>query len=833
MGGKRIITTLALARLRHKRTTSLFALSAIILTTLLFTSLFTLTVTFIESYEQETMRQVGTSAHAGFKELTDTQFQRLSSNRSIREYSRRVFLSMAENPQLSSRQTQIEYMDSLEAQWCFCEPEAGSLPEEAGQIATDTLVLDLLGIERTIGAQVPLTYTVDGVLYHRTFTLSGYWEGDPVAASSSVLISKQLLDSQLARVDQQKNRTEGILSGLNSLSVRFSSSARIEEKVVRIIEETGYDPSEIEYGINWAYLSGSLWEDGQLLLFTAALLALIALAGYLIIYNIFSISVVSQIRHLGLLRTIGTTKRQLLQYIGLEVLVLCIIGIPVGSGIGYGVGRLLSPLLMVVSDLQSMRASFDYRIFLFSALFSALTVLFSAFQPARRALAVSPVEGVRYQERMRGSSRLIGIASGNKSLQLALGNLLRQPGRTLLVVLSLSLSLVLLNVVVSFSSSFDIDRYLKNLILTDYQISISSDTDPRSEEELPSYLPEVLQDSPWFLEGGRVLYALQEHELDDSRAEAYRRELLPLLEERDSPWQTLYRDRVSRGVLSLQLYGLDPFLSQSIEPLEGVVDSERFDEGGYVIISPERGPDGLLYDHYQVGQTIELEGREGPLSLEVMAIADLPYALSMKRRVNNGFQLMLPAQLVESEFPQAAFKGYHFDIVEGQDASCERALSNLPGKTITYRSRASYRGEYSRLLVMVNLIGGMLVAVMALIGLVNFLNTTLTGLYTRRHEFALLRSVGMTTGQLVGMLLLEGALIALSTTLVSYGSILASSPLVASLMQNVWASSGQVSLTSTCYSIPLLLALSLLVPILAFKGTEESIIDSLRASDEG
>ena len=54
------------------------------------------------------------------------------------------------------------------------------------------------------------------------------------------------------------------------------------------------------------------------------------LAGYLIIYNIFQISVTGDIRFYGLLKTIGTTPRQLRRIITQEALFLCIIGIPVG-----------------------------------------------------------------------------------------------------------------------------------------------------------------------------------------------------------------------------------------------------------------------------------------------------------------------------------------------------------------------------------------------------------------------------------------------------------------------------------------------------------------------
>ena len=58
----------------------------------------------------------------------------------------------------------------------------------------------------------------------------------------------------------------------------------------------------------------------------AAFLLLVIFTGYLIIYNIFQISVAGDIRFYGLLKTIGTTPRQLKRIIRQQALLLCLIG---------------------------------------------------------------------------------------------------------------------------------------------------------------------------------------------------------------------------------------------------------------------------------------------------------------------------------------------------------------------------------------------------------------------------------------------------------------------------------------------------------------------------
>jgi putative ABC transport system permease protein len=54
------------------------------------------------------------------------------------------------------------------------------------------------------------------------------------------------------------------------------------------------------------------------------------------------------------------------------------------------------------------------------------------------------------------------------------------------------------------------------------------------------------------------------------------------------------------------------------------------------------------------------------------------------------------------------------------------------------------------------IVGGALSAILALIGLLNFINLTYTSIHERKNELAVLRAVGMTRKQMVRMLESEG-----------------------------------------------------------------------------
>lgn len=71
----------------------------------------------------------------------------------------------------------------------------------------------------------------------------------------------------------------------------------------------GDKAGQLRIGVNWGYTYTQLADtmDAEGLLAMAAILILVTFTGYLVIYNIFQISVAGDIRYYGLLKTIGVT----------------------------------------------------------------------------------------------------------------------------------------------------------------------------------------------------------------------------------------------------------------------------------------------------------------------------------------------------------------------------------------------------------------------------------------------------------------------------------------------------------------------------------------------
>ena len=90
---------------------NLVAVLAIALTCLLFTGVLTVGLSLVEYLENQTMRQVGTSAHAGFKMITKAQYDKVAGDPEIKEISYNIYIGSAGDEALSKLNTEVRYSE--------------------------------------------------------------------------------------------------------------------------------------------------------------------------------------------------------------------------------------------------------------------------------------------------------------------------------------------------------------------------------------------------------------------------------------------------------------------------------------------------------------------------------------------------------------------------------------------------------------------------------------------------------------------------------------------------------------------------------------------------
>ena len=201
VANRKCIRRLALKNLQSAKLRNLITIIAVALTTILFTTLFTIVLSMVENFQQSNFRQVGTYAHGIFKELTKEQFDELKDDPLIKEWGLRRVAGLATDEVFNKSQVEVSYMDENYAKFGFTTPTVGHLPEEGtDQAATDLKVLSLLGVEPELGNKFTVTINVDGTETTETFTLCGYWEYDEVMAANQIAASRKSCKNAIIRI---------------------------------------------------------------------------------------------------------------------------------------------------------------------------------------------------------------------------------------------------------------------------------------------------------------------------------------------------------------------------------------------------------------------------------------------------------------------------------------------------------------------------------------------------------------------------------------------------------------------------------------------------------
>jgi len=824
---------------------NVIAVIAIALTAILFTALFTVGSGMVENIQKQTMRQAGGDGMAVLKYITDEQFDAVKDHPLIDRISyNRIICDSVESDALLKRHAEIYYMDDVGMELGFCVPTHGHKPEAENEIMMDTKAMKMLGLPQRAGAPVTFKMRIhNGVLVERNFVLSGWWEADPTFDMASIMVvSKAYVDAHMEELYNNFRATTEMTGVINSY-IMFKNSFGLEDKLKRVITESGYSmdenaPDYIDSNVNWAYMASNFDLDPPTVAGALAAVALIIFTGYLIIYNIFQISVIKDIRFYGLLKTIGTTGRQIKKIIRRQALVLSCIGIPAGLIAGYFIGTAIVPLIMNNSTYAGadFTTSANPVIFAGSTVFALITVAISTAKPGRIAAGVSPVEAVRYTDNTNMKKKNRKSRGGAKIRGMAAANLGRNKKRTVLVVVSMALSLVMFNTIYTLSIGFDMDKFLSTFVETDFLVSHANLVNygyAGEEDTVTESIISAIEGQSGFKEGGRFFADIRD-------AECFR--VIP----NGRNTRYLNSDKDEKGNYFCAVYGLEDFPLGNLKVLDGEIDYEKLKSGKYIL-------EGIYTDdnhnpvwessHYDVGDTVMLYNYKGSgetrdeneyteYQYEVMAKVEIN-TFTNSCRIGYDYSFYLPAGVYKTMAEDPGTMSYVYNVEDGSQASMDAFLKNYTENVepaMVYSSKSTKEKEFEGLKNTVIIVGGVLSLIIGLIGILNFINSMLTSILTRKREFAMLQSIGMTTSQLLRMLITEGLLYTAGAGAISILLGVGVSALLANtIARSLWFFTYRFTLLPLIATIPILLLIGILLPIPVLKSVEkQSIVDRLR-----
>ena len=853
------------------------AILAIALTTTLFTSLFTIAMSINDGFQRSNFRQVGGYAHGGFKYLTEEQFLELREDPLIQEWGTRRIAGIPNKEPFHKTHVEIGYADDNYAHWTFCDPEEGRLPREnTDEAAADLRVLELLGVEPVLGNTFTITFEAAGTETTQTFTLCGWWDYDEITPAHHVFIPESRLDAILEETGVTP--TSDNITGTWLLDVMLGSTLHIERDILQILANHGYQSENradrdtyIATGVNWGYVGSQIADNLDIALVAAigGVCLLIVFTGYLIIYNVFQISVTNDIRFYGLLKTIGTTGRQIQTILRQQALLLSAAGIPLGLLIGWLVGAWLAPAVIAQASGIDQVVSVHPLIFIVSALFALSTVLLSCARPGRKAARVSPVEAVRYTEGGQ-IRRAVRRTDKNVSLpSMAWANLGRSRGKTTVTVTSLALAVVLLNMTVVFTNGFDMDKYVSDKSVCDFIVSGANYFQSRwgGEDALSEDSIAQIEAQGGITDSTRI-YGRTSPMVQFVTEEYYRSvyslwtdpEYLDLLVNRE--------ERNDDGRISdrVQISGWEPYALDHLNVIEGDI-SKLYEPGGHYVAArylvDDNGSAMINSSRAKVGDTLTIRyieeseyynpytGEVYPsveairdddpwaersikyrdMEYEIVALVNIPLALSYRHAGADEF--ILNAETFIQDTGTDSVMLYAFDTDEAATGAMEAFLSDYTrtvDASLNYESKATYQAEFEGFRSMFLLLGGVLSFIVGLVGILNFFNAILTGILTRKREFAVLQSVGMTGKQLKTMLVWEGLFYTLGSVTAALLLSLAFGPLFSQTMAGMfWFYSYHLTVTPILLLMPVFLLLGWVVPLAVYRAVSRlTIVERLR-----
>lgn len=874
------IRDLAHKSFKASKSRNIVAVLAIALTAILFTSLFTIAMSMNTAFQESNFRQAGGYSHGSFKYITEQQYNELQDDPLIKAHSARRVVGLAANDVFIKNQVEVSWCDQNDAHWMYLDPIEGRLPQEGtNEAATDLEILKLLGVEPKLGAEFSITVDVDGRKTTQNFTLCGWWDKDPIVVANHILIPQSRVDAIIQEVGGILPTTSNLIGTWN-MNVMLRNASHIEENLITILHNHGYQTDDssqkdtyISIGVNWGYTGAQLSQsiDPAMLLTIIALLLLIIFTGYLIIYNVFQISVINDIRFYGLLKTIGTTGRQIKSLLRRQALMLCMIGIPIGLIGGWLIGAKLTPVILSrLNDLPTDVLSINPLIFVGSSLFALFTVLLSCARPGKIAAKVSPIEAVRYTE---GNTARKATRKGSKRfslLDMAWANLGRNKAKSFITILSLTLAVVLLQITTLFTSGFDMDKYLAHNSVSDFIVADARhfQSNPQSSS-LEPYVIGSIQAQGGIKNGGYVYKeqnAVQEFITEDYYRKSNERWYTP--EEISIALQDAVRNTQGLVMKSAQTYGMEPYALDKLRVVEGDLSqlykpgsraiAAVYHEGDYGEVLPDshwaklgdtvtlRYVEKWEYIDSETGEIYETAEQAGnrpyhirpviyrDVDFTVTALVTVPYALSYRYFGTDEF--VMNAETFKEVSGTDNIMLYAFDTTDEGTADMEAFLHDFTSNiapSYDYESKATYQAEFESFRSMFLILGSVLSFIIGLIGILNFCNAILTGIITRKREFATLQAIGMSGKQLKSMLIYEGLCYAICSILFALVLSLALSPAAASVLSGMfWFFSYRPTFVPIVIIAPLFILLGCIVPLIVYHTIAKlTIVERLHESE--
>ena len=755
-------SALAWRELLAQRVTSVLILLAIVLSTMM-TAAIGQSAGVLSAMRQQQAIAIGGDRHAGLVQMDREQLAALQSDPRLSFVGSFVVLGNAKLDNTLSLGLS-EFQEDVKAVYpSISAIKEGRLPQAPMEIALPEDVLEYLGFSGRLGETLSLP--LSKALRHGVMTQSHDFTTD----LTLVGITRSNYMSYAAGVVNGivgPGTAEALLPEeyfYYNVDIKVADKGAFQSTMDSLVSALNIPQLDTTYNIPYLDALGIRYDskaadvmdasdEGFSYLLAAGILVgvLLLLAAGLVIYNILKIAVSRQMTQYGILRAMGAEKGQLYFLVIAQILSLCALGIPLGlllgslsaKGILTAATGLLSPEIFLARDageLDRLIAENSGGKGLFLLASAAITLLFAlaaALPAARYAARVAPtvaISGtqVKIRRRNRKEKRIRNFEAFYARL-----NLRRSRGRTAITVLSLVMSVTVFIALQSAVGLLDASGGGVAEHYGDY--SITNEAVGFSPQEY-----QALESDPQVAELTAMQFSLYEQGADgcldgiNFGLSLQPAETFQVVGLNDSYWDKVF----------------------SRLPLE-LLEKLKAGEGCMV-----RNPIPLNFQgqdipriNIPVGETITVADRK----LEVLYTLDGydGYLSVGNNGFVNGVQVIVNEELYTALTGKSAYNELLPALVEGVDredfdAVVEALARRTPGTL--WLSYEDTDRQLAESFAQIHLLAWGLILFVALIGLLNIINTVYTSIHTRVAEIGMQRAIGMSAGSLYRVFLWEGA----------------------------------------------------------------------------
>ncbi len=609
------------------------------------------------------------------------------------------------------------------------------------------------GDEETFRPQTERTFTVVGIIERPNTGV------EPVTAPGYSAFTRLEDPSQAAEADvyatytrqglrHRDQVTAGILGVSPELYLRWMDGLQVcTEQEKQLVETVASSVRENYWLLKWELMLFSNSMMNVMYSMAAIAVGIIIVTSIFCIRNSFVISLTEKMKLYGRLSSVGTTAAQQRRIVYYEAGYLCAIGIPLGVASGLAASVILvNGVSFLIKDGLGfgLVVGASLPMTLMAAVLAITTVFLSARGCARRAARISPVSAIRANDTVKLGKRvgcpgwiewMFGIGG-----KIAYRNLRRARVRYRTTVISIVVSVAAFIGMCSFveMTSLTSEVYFDDM---PYQMEISIYQEKFYNQALAITRLEGVEE-------GEILRRA------DIAVEASQ---IPYTKE----WLEWYGDTGVENRIRVCALGEEAYTRYCAQA--GVDPKEA--RGKAIVMADyhwESDEDGKIHieegdiARFRPGDIIRGTGESAGTQIEILKQTKAR-PLYLEGRTGNGIVLIVDDAWMDSATGLMKYDDiYVYLNCEDVDGVEERIRSELPLQYFTLTNyEALGRSDHSlRLAIAIFLYG--FITVVALIGITNVFNTITTNMELRAPEFAMLRSVGMTSREFGRMIWLEG-----------------------------------------------------------------------------